>query len=269
MRYQYIYAFCLLFLIVASFSANANPIKYIQNPNQGISFDYASHILDGVGFLMADDWTCTDGLPITDIHWWGSYWVPPSTGAIPYSDWRQNAPAGGITKFTIAIYPNVPANDQNNTLGFAHPGNLQYPLWIGEYTSGWNETFEFRIDKGDGIYEDVYKYTVNLSDGYNPFTQEPSTPTFNQVEGTTYWLTIIAELPSDKQWGWHEACGHYGNYAVQTVVTGSSVEDWYIPCGGRDMAFGFTTIPEPASLVSLGFGTLALFGYIIKKRHFS
>ena len=23
--------------------------------------------------IKADDWICPDGLPITDIHWWGSY----------------------------------------------------------------------------------------------------------------------------------------------------------------------------------------------------
>lgn len=265
MERRFWFAVCLAFLVLICYSANADPVKYVQHPNHDISFDYASHILNGVGFLMADDWTCSDGLPITDIHWWGSYWVPPTTGPISYSDWRPSAPPGGITKFTIAIFSNVPANDPNNTLGFAHPGNLNYPLWIGEYTGGWNETFAFSIDKGNGVYENVYKYSVFLKDGYNPLTKSPSPPTFNQSKDTTYWLAIWAELPADKQWGWHEACGHYGNYAVQTEISGTA-EDWFIPCGGRDMAFEFTAVPEPSSVLVLSIGAASLFGLTVIKR---
>jgi hypothetical protein len=106
---------------------------------------------------------------------------------------------------------------------------------------------------GNGLVEDVYQYYVNL----NP------NDWFHQEKDKVYWLSIQAILPtSAKQWGWHEANGHWIDYSVQKW--GES--EWYLACSGHDMAFELTSVPEPASLFALGAGLLSLGGMVLRGR---
>ena len=148
-----------------------------------------------------------------------------------------------------------------NTLGFSHPGAL---LVTYQFSGSANEQFYGKAVKQTNpeIFENVYEYSVDLTGTqHGPFAQE---------KGKIYWLMIVANLGQDtsKQWGWHEADGPRNNdYAVQGVWS-SQIENWswYIPCGGREMAFALTVIPEPASLFALGAGLTCLAGFVIRKR---
>ena len=246
----------LLFLIQGAGIAGAptDPVKYSQLPNMTAqSWDYSSEVKPDtqptLWSLMADDWKCPDGRPVTDIHWWGSYWVPNGAYSV-YSDWLTNAPAGGITGFNFTIYDDIPV-DPSQGIVFSRPGAVKKSFTI---QGNANEVLHGTIDKGSGLTEDVYQYYVKL----------PENDWFYQEKDKIYWLSIQAVLPTNaKQWGWHEADGHWIDYSVQKW---GSESGWYVACTGHDMAFELTTIPEPASLFALGTGMLALGGMVLRGR---
>ena len=101
----------------------------------------------------------------------------------------------------------------------------------------------------------MYKYDVDLS----------SNDQFNQVQGTIYWISIQAILPDhpEKQWGWHETTGFHFDTAVMRKGTS---EVWSIPCGGHDMAFELTTVPEPAGILALLSGLTGILGICLRRR---
>ena len=52
------------------------PTKWSQPVDVDNGHDVYSFWQGGNDFpttVVADDWKCPDGLPITDFHWWGSY----------------------------------------------------------------------------------------------------------------------------------------------------------------------------------------------------
>ncbi len=229
--------------------------KYIQAPKlTANSYDFSSEVKRGVTggpiftSLMADDWKCPDGKPITDIHWWGSYWNAPD-GYIFYSDGLADAQNGGIVRFNIKIYSDIPAGPG---VAFSRPGQ---ELWSKSITGNANETFVTSLDKGNGLVESIYKYDVILG----------QSDWFQQEKDKIYWLSIQADGfdTTARQWGWHEAEGQALDFAVQEWP-GSTL---YYPCGGRDMAFQLTSVPEPASLMALGLGVIGLGGLIVRRRH--
>lgn len=242
---------CLLLAVLVQGASLAGPIqdpvKYSQLPRMTAnSWDYSSEIKPGIQpplwSLMADDWKCPDGLPVTDIHWWGSYWIPPG-GYTVYSDLLATAPPGGIQGFNITFYDDIPV-DPSKGIYYSRPGAVKKSLNISGTA---NETFYGTVNKGGGLTEDVYQYFVKL---------DPQ-DYFHQEKDKIYWLSIQAVLPTNvKQWGWHESIDHRYDYAVQQWGVESG---WYVACSGHDMAFELTTVPEPASFASLlmGIGTVS------------
>jgi hypothetical protein len=213
------------------------PVKWSQLPDMNRGLDYSSETK--VPSVVASDWRCQDGLPVTDIHWWGSYWVPnlpvPPDG-FPNSDGFANAPPGGIQAFILKIYSDVPAG---GSVPFSRPGQL---LWAFD-TSNYNEVLYGTTAAG----KDVLQYNVYL----------PQADWFAQVAGQIYWLSIEAVLQDPmRQWGWHESKDHSFDDAVQDFkFSGWSelINNTY----SVDMAFELTT-PEPAALLLLALGGLAL-----------
>jgi len=240
--------------------------KVSQLPETDPSYDFASMAYDPALYLvvMADDWTCPDGKPISEIKWWGSYWTPPMPGSFtPYSDTLNGAAPGGVVEFLIGIFPNLPAG---GNMPFEHP-DYNAPL------AGWsapialvNETFAFAVTRplNPAVSADVYSYSLDLSQATSLVGTQTS---FAQQQGTKYWLALGARLTDgSKQWGWHEADAHYGSYAVQTLGGTSEQPGWYIPCGGHDMAFELSVIPEPGSLVACLVGVTGLVGCVKRSR---
>ena len=62
------------------------PVKWLQFPDMAHGFNLAALPPDRI---VADDWLCREGKPITEVHFWGSYLDP--TGRI---HWEQNNPHG-------------------------------------------------------------------------------------------------------------------------------------------------------------------------------
>jgi len=249
-----------LALVVASFACAepvSDPLKWSQLPDMVMGLDWSSEVK--VPSIVADDWLCTNGLPVTDIHWWGSYWVPVQPGSYSsYSDARPGAQPGGITKFILTIYTDVPVGP-NNPFGFSYPGGQ---LWQYE-TTDFNEMLYGTTQGGSGNPpEEVYQYYVKL----------PNDLWFMQEKDQIYWLSIEAVMLdstgapiTDKQWGWHESKIAWNDAAVQDFK-GS---DWVAIQNNEydvNMAFELTTIPEPGSMLALGVGIVGMAGMVIRKR---
>lgn len=222
--------------------APEQPVKWSQLPDMVGGLDWSSEVK--VPSTVADDFLCQDGLPVTDIHWWGSYWLPnnpvPPDGST-HSDALPNAPPGGIEKFIIRFWTDIP-KDPNIPLSFSRPGQ---ELWAVDAYQFF-ETFYGVTTNG----EEVYQYNVYL-DPADWFLQE---------QGLIYWISIEAVLQDPtRQWGWHESKDHWNDAAVQDFKSSGWVaiqNNLY----DSDMAFELTTIPEPGSLVALLGGMVALFG---------
>lgn len=251
-----------LILVVGScIAASAGSVS--QLPKTGPSYDFASEEKTTWMAAMADDWVCSDGAPIYGIRWWGSYWTPPvPNGFTSYSDGLNGAARGGITSFAIGICPNVLGG---GTMPFDHPDLMTLLAAWEAPIADVNETYAFTVTKSTNpsVVEDIYSYSVDLT-AAAPVAGLPSGP-FLQQQDTKYWLVVLAEFHDfNRQWGWHEADGHWGSYAVQTVF-GDGDPAWYIPCGGHDMAFEFV-IPEPGALCALAVGLTGLIGLAGKRR---
>jgi hypothetical protein len=138
--------------------------------------------------VVADDFRCLGDVPLTSIHWWGSYvgWdgeQPPNTD-------RPSA-------WQLAIWANAPAD---YTIDFNQPGEL---LWQCEVRADRVHVESVGIDKFRGTPSDrCFQYYVHLEPheylhqgGHLPDTQ-------NDV----FWLGIAAVYSSDisvaHPWGW-------------------------------------------------------------------
>src|SRR3972149_8016431 len=102
------------------------PVKILsQEPDMLVGLDYSSEFK--VPSLVADDWTCSNSLlPVTDIHWWGSYWKTQQ-GYFYYSDHIPSAVNGGIVSFTFKIWGDIPGPPFSQPDGDADDPTA--PLW--------------------------------------------------------------------------------------------------------------------------------------------
>jgi hypothetical protein len=255
---------CLALVLLVQCACLAQSAKYTQDPKMEGGFSFASMIQTNWTAITADDWVCADGLEITGIRWWGSYWTPPSPGNyVPYSSWQSNA-SPGVVRFKIDIYENEAAG---GTMPFDHPGPTKLAEWVFS-VGNFSETKVQTV--ADPVVTDIYEYYVTFTKA-DPGQISPAG--FQQEQGKKYWLAIAADddMPTadtNRQWGWREAIGRHGSYAVQGIpLATSDPMPWYIPCGGHDMAFELSVVPEPGSLAALAAGLVGLTGIIIRRRN--
>jgi hypothetical protein len=248
----------LLLIAVQGMAVTPVSVKYEQLPNTGWSYGFSSEIKQPATggpiiyqSVMADDWRCNATGTVTDIHWWGSYWTPNQSGYTDYSDTLPIAANGGITGFNISIWGDVPASAQNP---YSHPS--VDPIKQISVSGDAGESLSGQVTTPNGfLSRNVYKYEVYLS----------GNDLFNQDQGTTYWLSIQAIIPGspEKQWGWHETT------SVQhdaSVISRNGPGNWYIPCGGHDLAFELTTVPEPSGLLAILTGLGGILGVALRRR---
>jgi hypothetical protein len=157
-----------------------------------------------VGFVLADDWTCTEDGYITDVHFWFS----------AIGDWFNinNSITAQIQTIHISIHANVPEDPPNEP--FSRPGDL---LWeadlpaddphvtIVEYggpvVQGWFDPFTLLYNPAD--HDKIYQCNiVNIQ-------SLPGDP-FYQEEGNVYWLDVYLVTterlaPFDSLLGWKTA----------------------------------------------------------------
>jgi hypothetical protein len=219
--------------------ANTNPTKFSQIPDMTCGWNLQSQwdAVDGEpNIIRADNWLCTNGLPVTDIHWWGSYFFNSRD--------NENPDIGGpVDKFEISIF----ANGANSL-----PSDLMYRQTFG--IADVNETYFGTDNHG----EDVYQYFVDLSPEYY----------FEQEQGEIYWLSIVALTEGAKRWpmwGWHTAeSSEVDELLGSAQTTKDLVEEDASVGGGKksnpwqpdqyDLAFELTTIPEPSLVALFGLG---------------
>ena len=246
--------------------ANATPLKWSQPPDMSWGFDINSYVEPGYDpeyeppstQIVADDWYCADGLPITDIHWWGSY-----------NDWSGTESPGVISGFMLGVFDNEMESDPDEE-DWYHPGELLYFLFVG--LSDVNEAYAGQQQYAE---HSVFSYYLDFSD--KPLEQEA---------GKTYWLAIAAIQLEESyyKWGWsttdpdsrhlYDAC--YLSYNGESWEWMDIIyEEWvnedhpYYEAGSVDMAFELTTIPEPASMILLGSLATGLFGVFGIRRKFA
>jgi hypothetical protein len=221
-----------------------NGLKYIQHPNLTNGVDVDATI--NFGWVLADDFLCTNSGPITDIHLWGS-WL--------HDQVDLNA------SYTLTIWSDVPAPPTGGT--FSHPG---VPLWSQTFTPG-----NYAICPGPSLQEGFYDpisttglaflgFSTNLY--YLCFNVFP-TNTFCQAgtptAQTNYWLSVSAQSASPTApdyFGWKSSSDAYGDAAVAANGFGPQPPPaaWYPlfdPSGTSPLNFAFKLTTATNSAVSI------------------
>jgi len=200
------------------------------------------------GPQAADDWQCTNQLPVTDFHWWGSY--PGSLDPNP-----PVKPAG----FWFGIYTDIPAGPAPS---YSMPGQL---IW-SYATTNYQQTFV----GWDTLYNDptIPPVLHDATFQYNVFL--PQTDWFYQNGANNIlWLSIVAVYQPGTamlEWGWKSR----PHFFQDDAVSGQAGTAWRPLIGNDglswDLSFEISTVPEPGSLVAFATGLLGLAGFSIRKR---
>ncbi len=155
------------------------------NPGEFVAWDEQS--IYGGYQVVADDWICNSDLPVTDIHWWGSFegWddmaLPPEPpSAFHFAIWTNAEPGGGPP--------------------FSHPDQV---VWEHTCTDWTAQFVGFEYDPRDGLVDEAMFY----------FEQDLPQPFFQDPGENIYWLSIAAMYDDPQNvsnpWGWatttHEA----------------------------------------------------------------
>jgi hypothetical protein len=188
--------------------------------------------------IVADDFRCLGTMPITSIHWWGSY--------IGWMD--ENPPAAKPTAWRIGFWSNVPPSPVG---GISHPGKL---LWQFEVRADRVQENWAGIDQFPDVRETCFQYYVNLTPN-EYFRQAKEEP--NTVD-SVFWLSIVAIYPQgplpNNLWGWKTRPWHWMDDAVTFTIQGDPKPGYVLDpsivrpleyCGqSYDTAFEFDTDPN-------------------------
>jgi len=152
--------------------------------------------------IVADDYRCLGSMPVSSVHWWGSYerWDAPVAPPRTPDAWK------------IGFWSNVPAGPTGYP-PFSHPGEL---LWLVEVPADrvheeWAGVDYFPQRRPDTCFQ----YYVDLKpDEYfwqNKFVDAD--------RGDIFWVSIVAvyrgpEPVPTHQWGWKTRPWHWMDDAV-------------------------------------------------------
>jgi len=228
-------------------------VKWSQLPDMGAyGYNWSSETV--VPSMVADDFLCSNPLPVIDLHWWGSYYAPGPLWPYSNSDNIQdptvpaNQPPGILQGFNVEFYTDVPVG-ADPTMPWSHPGQLLYEELIP--ITAVVEAYYGTVTHIGGIQENVWQYNADLP---VPFFQDPTSDPVDVdgdgvADGTIYWLKIQAITSCETiQWGWHEAATLWHDNAVQNWPPNQLAPFWNIIVD-TDMAFELTVIPEPSFLL--------------------
>lgn len=144
--------------------------------------------------LVADDFPCDSGRPVTAIRWWGSFknWndnvVPPEN--LPYA-------------FYITIWTDVPAAEDAN---YSHPGRIVWENYSDTYdVNFFGYEFDPRIQQNDLAKFEFYQELEQKDYWYQP------------TDANSYWLGIMAlyDAEPDYVWGWETRPHFYKEDAMR------------------------------------------------------
>jgi len=146
--------------------------------------------------IVADDWFCNDPRPVTDIHWWGSYF-----------EWDNvAAPEHAPYEFHIGVWTDAEATDH---LPWRHPGELVWE-WrvpremLNERPVG-DDFVPGRMEKPDTCFQ--YDFMIPEDQWF-----------FQEGDSTIYWLSIAAVyevVPDSFVWGWKTREHYFHSDAVR------------------------------------------------------
>jgi len=157
--------------------------------------------------IVADDFRCLGDMPITSIHWFGSYYGWGLPGGVP-----PQLPIG----WKICFWSNVPA-DPTADPNYSHPEVL---LWQIEVDADRVEIEEVGSDYyPDYFLQDTcYQYTLHLEP--NEYFQQGDFET--RTIDNVFWISIAAlyELGPypDYPWGWKTRPWHWMDDATRFQV---------------------------------------------------
>ena len=183
------------------------PVKWLQFPDMANGINVPA--LPGER-ILADDWLCREGKPITEVHFWGSY-LDPSGRA----HWQQNNPGPpsstlppppGLVAFRLSFHSDVPAGVDPD-MPWSHPGELlqEAVLEKDRVIERYWDSIPHTDVTGEIWWEHKFYYIVRL--------EKP----FEQKAGNIYWLDIAAQPApgSNFVWGWETSKDHWNDSAVR------------------------------------------------------
>jgi len=187
----------------------------------------------------ADDFRLAGPMPVTSIHWWGSY-----------QKWQQSAPpAPGPDAWRITFSANTP---EDAFVAYGRPGKQlwQFDVPPDQVRMEWVAFDRFP----DQPQDSCFKYSLDLEPQYYFWP--------NPYEGDIFWISITAVYKTqrpDHVWGWKTRPRRWMDGAVEFVsqlnVTPSGLPIsaiWIAPveatdaCGQKakyDMTFALDTDP--------------------------
>jgi hypothetical protein len=191
--------------------------------------------------IVADDFRCIGSMPITSIHWWGSYkgYLYPQPPAVKPIAWR------------IGFWSNVVPMPSGSV---SQPGKL---LWQVEVSATRVHEEWAGIDQfPDSPMDTCFQYYVNLTTKEYFWQQKFIDP---QSKDDVFWLSIAAVYPPGplppNLWGWKTRPWHWMDDAVTFTIQGD-FKPGYVPdpsivrplegiCGeSYDVAFELDTDPN-------------------------
>jgi hypothetical protein len=199
--------------------------------------------------VVADDFRCIGDMPITSIHWWGSY-----------KNWNESVPPQPKpTAWRVGFWSNVPAG-QGTT--FSRPGKL---LWQVEVSADRVSEDWVGVDRyPQKPIDTCFQYFVQLKPQEYFWQRGYLDPTILAPDQRIFWISIVAIYPPSTgnilEWGWKTRPWHWMDDAVTFEVisddlkVGTEVNTQLVqpiistvPCGNiesYDMAFELDTDPN-------------------------
>jgi hypothetical protein len=162
------------------------------------------HVWYGTGEwkLVADDFRCVGDMPVTSVHWWGSYeaWIGQDPPSLLPDSWR------------IAFWSNVPADDR---YPYSRPQRL---LWLVNVPASRVEEERVGTDQFPGVRpETTFQYLLQLEPHeYFQQGQFAASDTTDRV----FWISITpvygGSAPPFSVWGWKTRPNPWMDAAVST-----------------------------------------------------
>ncbi|MGA1824844.1 MAG: hypothetical protein ACMUIP_09275 [bacterium] len=192
------------------------PIKWLQFPDMADGFNIVSLPHP----VVADDFLCTNGKPITEVHFWGSYLNSDSS-----VHWKEDTegpphsilpPTPGVNAFKLSFHEDIRAG-VDPSMPWSHPGALLTEYVFDFETVNeryWDSVPHIDPTTGRTWWEHKFYYIIRL----------PLDDPFIQEEGRVYWLDIGASPNNDEWlWGWETSKDHWNDNAVREKDEGSGI----------------------------------------------